>query len=542
MPSPRSPNRKAPGLAGLLLLPASLILYILSFPNPLMPNGMGLLSLLVLAPAYAWLARRRFSAAIAAGFAYGMLAYACIAYWLGNYHPGALGLAMGVEGIRFGLAFGLSSIALKARDPVSPIFTVLLWSALECASSSGTLAFPYGTLPYALAAYRPALAAASVGGTALLGLISAAANYCAYRTLSFALSGPGSRLGALGWALVPALALAALALPAPPRSSSIVAAPLEGAGNRAPDGYYRVALVQANAAQKQRDVGDYRRAFEVLKGLTQAAAVAHPDLVVWHETAIIPSIEWHMRYRADRDTYELVSEIRSFAESLPFALLTGNGWADTEDPGMRVRENAAVLYDGAAAPRRYAKKMLVPFSEYYPLGAALPSFARWLEGKFGLFWTPGSGPTVLESRGARIAAPICFEDAFGPYMADFDGPDAYIVLTDDSWGRSAALQNQHLSMSIFRAAETASVVLRSAATGSTAAVATNGAVVAQLTPFSPGVLVADIRLGASVLTPYERWGRHLAGIIMALGAAAAVLAVCSRLWGGPFRIDKNAGV
>ena len=134
----------------------------------------------------------------------------------------------------------------------------------------------------------------------------------------------------------------------------------------------------------------------------------------------------------------------------------------------------------------------------------------------------------------RFAAPICFEDSFGEHMADFNEPDFFVVQTNDAWAKSAAMQEQHLSMSIYRAAETATVVLRVANTGSTAAVAPNGYVSAELPPFKPGILYADVRRGTAMRTLYERGGRlaepaiGFAGLALALLACAGAIIVRMR--------------
>ena len=262
---------------------------------------------------------------------------------------------------------------------------------------------------------------------------------------------------------------------------------------------------------EQRSAPAYAAAFRKLTALSAGAAERSADLVAWHETAVVPPIEWHLKQRPDRPTYEFVSDVHRFLSTYPVPLLIGNGYAYPDDRARLVEHNSALLYDSGEAVARYDKTKLVPLAEYMPLSfsRAFPSLDRAVIATFGPYWTPGSGSALIELGEARLASPICFEDAFARYFASFDEPDFFVVLTNDSWAGSASMQAQHLAMSRYRAAETGSVVLRAADTGSTAAIAPNGSVVGELPPFEPGVLYVDVPLGIGSRTAYEAWGKHI---------------------------------
>lgn len=530
-----------PSRLGLFALaPVSLILYLLSFPSVLLPAGAGFASTFALAPIFAAAMAMRPSRAFALGLAFGGLAYAGLSHWLYVYHPGALLLSIAIAALWFGAAFSAMSATRALPPTLRFCAAALIWAACEIGRSSGTLAFPYGTLPYALYERRLALDFASVLGTAGLSLALACLNLALAYALPplFEAVRPGRAASGLRKAapfLGPwLLAVTALALAGKPRQDGSLAAWALANGQEAglsslaanppAAGAYRVALIQPNARGQQGGAEDYRASFLRLADLSREALPHAPNLVAWHETAIIPAIDWHRRYRPDRATYEFIGELDAFLRDYPVPLLIGNGYSDPADPEQRLRQNSALLYEGGVLTDRYAKAKLVPFSESDPLNGAWPRLSSYLTMRFGHFWTEGDGPGVMDAGGARIAAPICFEDSFGAYLASFDNPDAFIVLTDDSWGRSAALQNQHLAMSAFRAAECASVVLRASADGATAAIAPSGAVVGRLPPFSQGVLMAEFPPSGGRTTAYEAWGHAAAPALLFLGALSALLA------------------
>ncbi|HAE22086.1 MAG TPA: apolipoprotein N-acyltransferase [Spirochaetaceae bacterium] len=544
----------------LLLLPLSSVLYVLAFPG--LTPGLGILSTLAFVPALFWLEKAGTLKALVAGFFYGTLSYVGITYWVASYHPAAIGVTAMLGAMWFTPLFPLLATVLKYKKPWFLALGPLLWTAADFGRASGFLAFPYGNLPYSLYRYDLALKLASVLGAEAVGFLIAFANFGLYAALRAFLqsqeaksvsrsSGEQALAARAGQAaaeatqgtrnqarLAPASfmpGIAALALIAAtllggsPRSAEA----LRVADEAKASGALRVALIQPGITKRQKTNEDYRATTSKLIELSQAALAQKPDLVIWHETSIIAPIDWHLRRRLDRDLADMLSGLQGFLDGYPVPILLGNGWADPDDPQRRVQGNAAILYEQGRANARYLKMALVPFSEYFPYRELLPGVADWLEERFGYFWIPGTERLQFHVGGFSFAAPICFEDSFGPHLAAFNEPDFFVILTDDSWARSAGMQEQHLSMSAFRAAETASIFLRAANTGATAAIEPSAHVKARLEPFLPGILTVDIAPVLARRTPYERWGRLFGPIValggLALGAALAAMGMAKRL-------------
>jgi len=484
-------------------------------------------------------------AAAVAGATAGAAVMALVCGWLWTFHPGALIIAMVLGAFWFAVAIAFISAGLRTQSRLAFPAAAFVWASCEIARAQGFPAFPYATFPYALADSAAALSLASIGGAPLVGLAIAGANVSFFAAARrFRDPRPGRKTAtALRAAFGAACVMAVLASGSPdvpakgPDGGTLIAT--ETPTGQPAAGSYRVVLVQPSL-DDQKKLSDYTSAFKTLSELSDGALRYNPDLVVWHETAVIPPIEWHLRHRTDRPTYEFVNDAYDYLSGFSAALLAGNGWADPDDVRRTIEHNSALLFSGGAIAGRYDKVKLVPFSEYLPPELRTPALSRWLISRFGTFWTPGSGPASMVAGTARFAAPICFEDSFGRYFASFDAPDFFVVLTNDGWARSAAMQKQHLAMSRYRAAETGSVVLRAANTGTTAAIAGNGAVAGTLAPFRKGALVVDVPLGIATTTPYEAAGKHADIAIFCIGLTLMALIAATRA--GAFRIDKNDGV
>ena len=564
------PHRTDPArrVADAVLFLSSLLLSILATNQ-----NWVIVALAALVPMLFFVQRVGIGVSFVAGALHGAIVYAVGCSWLGNYHAAALLFVIGLETFWFALAWGLVALTMRSPSRLAPLAAVLVWSAIEIARSNGFLGFPYLTLPYSMSNSTLALAAASVGGVALVGLVLALANasvYLAIRNIRASWnkrSAGGLAKAILERGLLPlsltlalpitlAIALVAAGAPrVPPGEPGTVAvASTAPQASTRPD-MVRVALIQAAASVELAEAGhtqatatgprEWAPMLRRLESQSEQALEHRPDMVAWHETAIIPPVDWYLRHRPDREVYQFVAEFKTFLDSYPVPLLVGSGYASPDDTARNTEYNSAILYERGEGAMRYDKMKLVPFTEYFPYQRLLPGLSRWIIAQFGYFWTPGARPVVFNLGGARFAAPICFEDSFGRHFASFDAPDFFVVLTNDSWAHSAFMQSQHLAMSRFRAAETGSLVLRVAETGSTAVIAPNGAIVAALPPFKPGILYVDVPLHAARTTVYEAGGKYLDVIIVALAMAMAALlllmAVFNRL-GRLNRIDKNGGV
>jgi apolipoprotein N-acyltransferase len=183
----------------------------------------------------------------------------------------------------------------------------------------------------------------------------------------------------------------------------------------------------------------------------------------------------------------------------------------------------SVVNLGSAPRQVYDKTHLVPFGEFVPplfgwvmrlVAIPLSDFGRG---------RPEQPPFAIA--GQRVAASVCYEDAFGDAVGA-QARDATLLanLSNVAWFGDSLAPSQHLQIARLRAIETGRVHLTVANTGVTAAIDRDGAVLAQLPSFAEGRLEISVQ-GYAGITPYMRLADWpIVALSLALLAAAALLA------------------
>jgi apolipoprotein N-acyltransferase len=185
----------------------------------------------------------------------------------------------------------------------------------------------------------------------------------------------------------------------------------------------------------------------------------------------------------------------------------------------RKYSNAAVSL-GAGGEQIYKKNHLVPFGEYVP-----PGF-KWFMSLVNIpmsdFTPGGTQQPAMKVGDQKIAANICYEDAFGEEIIRAL-PEATILanLSNVAWFGDSLAPAQHLQISRLRAMETGRVMLRATNTGMTAIIDADGRVISQLPAFTRGALRGEVS-GYQGSTPFVRWGNWPV-IIASLGLLAFFL-------------------
>jgi apolipoprotein N-acyltransferase len=513
------------------LLVVSSLCFALSFPSFLSNDGWFPLGFVCLAPLFAAVRRSSWPAAPFYGIFFGFLSYALFDFWLGKFHP----LTLVVVPPIYAAYFLLTVPALKLADTLFPRHGYLLQAALWVCyeyflKSQGFLAFSYGNLGYSQYPFIPFIQLAAVTGVWGISLV-----------VVF----PSALLGSAfadGWAalreswrryLVPAaLYLAAFA--------AVVAYGLTAQVDTAADRQWKVALVQPNIDPWHGGYEAYRASLDILERQSLRALREKPEIVVWSETAFVPAIDWHTRYRPDNDSYSLVKELRQFlaAQPVPFVLGNDDGQLKrTEEGEVRVDYNAALLVDGERIVDTYRKLHLVPFTESFPYERTLPFIYTWLKNADTHFWEKGTVATVFDAGGVRFSTPICFEDTFGYLCRNFvrRGADVLVNITNDAWSKSVPCAMQHMTMAIFRAVENRRSVVRATNGGMTNIIDPNGRILARLPPFTEGCLVGTVPVHTGVTTSYTRWGDWLPWWLLAAAAAGLLAGTARRLFRRPPR-------
>jgi apolipoprotein N-acyltransferase len=277
------------------------------------------------------------------------------------------------------------------------------------------------------------------------------------------------------------------------------------------------------------------------------------DLIVWPETmfrsplfvddpqnppptgAIHPT-----RYTA------ALSDLKSLAVETGAALLVGIDRvlaARVERPGEEP-DAELLVYNAAAFVNRegelvqtYEKMHLLPFGEYIPFAAWVPSLAALAPITGNSLW--GSGPAAFELDGAVYSPNICYETVL-PHLIrrqvvelarQGKTPDVLVNLTNDSWFWGSSELDMHLASGVFRAIEMRTPLVVAANRGLTAHVSHTGRVGAVTERDRADALTVDVRLPLRTgvyPSVYARYGDWFAGACATLSAVLAVVGIANR--------------
>jgi apolipoprotein N-acyltransferase len=513
--------RRSPGdrFLDIGLLAFAALLFAASFPGLIFPDGFPILAYSALIPVFLVVRRATWIWIAVYGLLYGFFAYSLFNFWLAAFHPLTIFIVSGIYMAYFFLLFPLLKLADTVFDDYGYLAQFLLWMGYEYLRTLGFLGYPYGILGYSQYPFIPLIQVASLGGVwAVSALVVFPSCFLG------AAFGNGRRgIGRFMKKHLPETIVYAAVF-----AAALVygfSSQVDYSASRK----WRPALIQQDVDPWKVGVEAYGGYFATLRGLSAKALLEKPDIVIWSETAFVPAIDWHQRYRSDVDSYYLVKGLIDYlsTQSVPFLVGNDDGRLETLEDGTegRVDYNASILFVGGKPVETYRKIHLVPFTEHFPYRSSLPWAYDALVRADTHFWKAGTVATVFESGGVRFSTPICFEDVFGDLSRTFarNGADVIVNMTNDSWSKSVACEKQHATIAIFRAVENRRSLVRATNGGITCAVDPNGRVIAQLPPFVGTYLVPSIPVYRGPETPYTRWGDFV-GVFFAWSAALVLAA------------------
>jgi len=239
------------------------------------------------------------------------------------------------------------------------------------------------------------------------------------------------------------------------------------------------------------------------------------DLIVWPEAAIPDLTNYHVRYF--RDVY---AEASAHGSSLVMGALHAEENAASGE--VEVYNSVLALDIGTPGVSWHNKRHLVPFSEFFPV----PDFVRtWLRLKglpYASFNRGAAQQEPLVAAGQRIAAGVCYEDAYGATLLPRMRTATMLLnVTNDSWfGRSTA-RYQHLQISRMRAMETAHPMVRAANDGVSAVIGPRGELLKTAPEYEANVMRGELQPRTG-LTPYARVGNWpIVSLALVFGLAGA---------------------
>lgn len=488
-----------------LVLLASAFVLAASFPGFLTDDGIAPLVFVALIPVFMVIRNTTWRCVWFHGFLFGLVYYFFFNYWLKGFHALAIVIAPVIKGGEMLLLF----LALKAIDEAFPkkgyILKGAVWAAYAYLAENWFAGYPYGNIVYALYPYPVLYQTADITG--IWGIIclmvfpqAAAADYL----YPWVMGKRGSFRLWLKSNLIPLIIWALLSV------ASIIYGIFSLAywEDRTPSSTMRVACVQHNHDSWKGGYNTYRSNFNNLKRYTTESLVTDPDLVIWSETAFVPSVAWHTTYDAKgtvwEDIHDLTIDFVEYAESIGVPLLTGNPKSVIADPSLppydedgnknSVEYNTVILFQDGEIKGEYIKQHLVPFTEHFPYEKQLPWLYNLLKAMDYNWWIPGTEPTVFELNGVHFSTPICYEDAFGVLNAEYvaSGAEVIINMTNDNWSKKPSAEWQHAEIAAFRSVETRKAMVRGTNSGITCLIVPTGEIQDPMKPFSMGTHTYEV--------------------------------------------------
>lgn len=323
---------------------------------------------------------------------------------------------------------------------------------------------------------------------------------------------------ALGSRRVRVTALALLALP------WLAGAALHGRSwTHASGAPVSVAIAQGAVPEEEKlDEASRDTTLNLYQSLTEQALGT--ALIVWPESATGGEMANDLVAYLQR----LYGETHARGSAVVMGVLRADGGVSDSDPVRYY--NSVLALDTTLS--WYDKHHLVPFAEFFPVPSFIRSWMRLARLPYSDF-TPGPAyQPPLQAAHLKLAATVCYEDAYGSLMLEplrRGGADALVNVTNDAWFGHSSARYQHFQIARMRALEEGRYLIRAANDGVSALIGPHGEVVARAPEFRPVVLFASLS-PLSGLTPYAYVGNWPVVSLAFLALACGVWVRNDRLW------------
>ena len=491
-----------------LLLVLSSVLFSLAFPSVVSTWGIAPIAFISIIPVFIVVHTSSWKVIVPYGAFYGAITYALFNYWLYAFHPLTIIIVPLIYATYFIILFPVLKFADKLFPRYGYLVQALCWVAYEYLRTKGFVGYSYGIIGYSMSTIKPFIQIASVTGVWGVSFLVILPSAYLGNALKNGINGFNDffrthRVDSYFYGGLVVLNLIFGFLVMTDYSDSPK---------------WKVALIQHNSDSWEGGQTTYERNFHILKDLSLKAVEENPDIVIWSETAFVPGVDWHSRYRTDKQRYALVNDLKTFLATQDVPYLFGNDDVQLKNPNLppvlsdgsynKKDYNAVLLYEDGKLKNTYRKIHLVPFTENFPYESILPGVYQFLINHDLHFWEKGTEYTVFETGGVKFSTPICFEDVFGYLSRNFvrNGADVIVNLTNDSWSGALSSQMQHLEMAVFRAIENRRSLVRSANSGMTGIIDPDGRIISLLEPFTEDYLVGDVPVYTERSTIYTALG------------------------------------
>jgi len=433
---------------------------------------------------------------------YGFVFYLLFNYWLKTFHPLAILIVPIIKGGELLIAFSLFKLVDLAFKKRGYLLIAILYTAYTFVSQNWFAGYPYGILGYSPYKFIPFIQISSITGVWGINFIMVLpqifigfylCDFFANKKIPFKIYLKEYFIDVVIYVIlfISVLVFGFISM--------------NKWDNTEAQDYWKVATVQHSSDTWKGGYITYKRNFNNLRLYSLEALTQNPDIVIWSETAFVPSVAWHENYPSNEETSALVQEFVNFGNELNVPLLTGNpeGVLDDETkPAIlengewnRTDYNTVIYFNEGKIQQTYRKQHLVPFTEHFPYEKQMPWLYNLLKANDYHWWEKGEVPVVFEAdRGITFSTTICFEDVFGEISADFvnNGANVLVNMTNDGWAYSSVSEMQHAAIGVYRSIENRKATIRSTNSGITCLIDPVGRMIDPMKPFHPGWKIYDV--------------------------------------------------
>lgn len=194
------------------------------------------------------------------------------------------------------------------------------------------------------------------------------------------------------------------------------------------------------------------------------------------------------------------------------------------NPAEEIYFNSSLVWTpGVGVTAQYDKMRPVPFAEYMPnrefFHALVPDLVNLVSRDYSF----GTRPNVIDVNGVSAGVAICFDitDNSLTNLMIADGAELILAQTNNADFGTTDENLQQLAIARLSAIETGRTVVNDSTVGTTAIVQADGSTQAELAPYEPGYIIADVELSNTV-TPAVMFGRFIELLICALAIAGVI--------------------
>ena len=536
----------------LSLVFAGAFLFAFSNPNPLIKHGFAFTAWFMYVPFFMLIKKSTFKTCWLYSGIYGLLAVGLYAWWLYNYNPLCLGIALTIAFAGMALFGFLLKLIEKYFVKNAWLVQFLAVCTFEYLRTLGFMGFHYGLAAYTQ--WRMTLLIQNAGIIGVFGL-NFFVVFCSAVVFAFIskiedkkeilqkmIADNNHYNGAtyVNYVSENDRLLQNTSLKLPIVLLSIwgvlfIAMLIYGSVTLNKNNDYKtvtVAAIQHNDKPNENGIENFREAVQQLINLTDEALEINPDIdfVIWPETAVVPSIVYNYNQKENTDRKQLITYLLNYIDNRSPVFVIGNQHIAVKSDGSdRKLYISSLLLEPQKnvippEPEIYSKMHLVPFSEHFPFEKFFPHIYKALLEHEKFFSNEGEELKVFNAGGISFYTPICFEDTFPDLCrkAYQKGARCFFCLTNDAWSKSEACQYQHLAMAEFRAIENKVPVVISAVSGQSAIIDPKGIITAMAVPFTKSYVSGQIQIVPDSRKPtiYNKIGD-----IFGYGTAFLLLAV-----------------